>query len=1341
MSSILDGLNSEQKQAVSQTEGPVLIIAGAGTGKTTVITRRIAYIIEKKLAKPSEILALTFTEKAASEMEERVDVLVPYGYVDTWISTFHSFGNRILQEKALDLGLAPDFKVLTKPQQILFFQQNLFAFDLDYYRPLSNPTKFIEAILAFISRCKDEDISPEDYKKYVEKLKKTRANKLEVSKEEWQAEIKRQEELSNVYSKYEELKKQNSRLDYGDQISKTLDLFRTRPKILKEYQKKFKYILVDEFQDTNYAQNELVKLLANSHKNICVVGDDDQCLPAGTLVTLPKGSKEIEKLRVGDDVITAVGKGHLGISQITRVFRNRKTTRLLTIKTASNRKLILTDNHKVFCYVPLLAPKGQNHYVYLMYRQGLGWRIGVTNNLTTRLRLERSADKIIGLKAFKTDQEARYYEMVWSLQYGIPPTVFQERGNVIQGNLLVKLYKAIDSEAGVQKLASYLGIDLNSPHFILDAVTRGSSKRIKINLDICFRNYSSKVKGVLKNPKILHSLNLQTNNPVVINRLKKAGYKLTPAKKGQRLRLTSSNLVDLGKIAEKLVSLTNGFLEAKGALGIVNKQSKPALVMPAANLLPGHYLPVVKGNRVEYDQIIDVKTEKKTLEVYDLEIARTHNFIANDIVVHNSIYKFRGAAISNILKFKDDYPKTKQVVLTTNYRSTQNLLDASYRLIRSNDPDRLEVKNKINKKLISARKDPGETPKEISTQTMSEETDFVAGEIEKLIKTKKVDYKDIAILVRANSQADPFLRALNVKGIPYKFIGNSGLYQQNEIQLLIAFLNSISNFDDSLSLYQLATSEIYQLPLADCIKLMDYSKRSSRTLSYTFQNISKLPQIEISKEALAIVEKINEDLAESLEQSRRENAGQVLYSFLQKTRYLERLERDGSTESEIKIQNIAKFFDKIREFIDLVQNEGVRAFIDYLETMRLVGDDPATADFDPDLDAVNIMTVHAAKGLEFKVVFMVGLASDRFPSRERSEAIALPTELIKETLPSGDFHEQEERRLFYVGSTRAKDKLYYTWSKDTGGKRFKKISPFVLEALDKTAGEKEALKKNSRESLEQFAPKVKTLASVPGYDGKIIKLTQASIDDYETCAYKYRYAHVLRLPILRHHTVVYGFALHAAAAAYYQARMNQGKLSLEETYQVLENAWVNEGFLTAEHEEKRLVQAKEVIKAFWEREEASKLLPSFVEKDFRFNLTSGDTKVLVTGRYDRVDIEGDQVKILDYKSTENRTAEELDKAAKDSIQLKVYTLAYYKNYKVVPSFVGIYDLGSGLVGGYRPRKEDLAETESRVIEVAKQIRGNLQADNFPANPKYFGRNPACTYCAYNSICPFSLARK
>src|SRR3989338_1109420 len=168
---LLEGLNNEQLKAVTHASGPLLIVAGAGTGKTTVITRRIAYLIEQKLAKPDEILALTFTEKAASEMEERVDLLSPIGYTDFWISTFHSFCERILKLHALEIGLPNDFELLDDTKQWILVHKNLDAFKLDYYRPLGNPSKFISAMLQHFSRCKDELISPEDYLQYAEQMK------------------------------------------------------------------------------------------------------------------------------------------------------------------------------------------------------------------------------------------------------------------------------------------------------------------------------------------------------------------------------------------------------------------------------------------------------------------------------------------------------------------------------------------------------------------------------------------------------------------------------------------------------------------------------------------------------------------------------------------------------------------------------------------------------------------------------------------------------------------------------------------------------------------------------------------------------------------------------------------------------------------------------------------------------------------------------------------------------------------------------------------------------------------------------------------------------------------
>src|SRR3989338_7234677 len=161
---ILDGLNDAQREAVTHDAGPLLIVAGAGTGKTTVITRRIAWLIGQKKARPEEILALTFTDKAAAEMEERVDTLVPYGYADVEIATFHAFGDRLLREHALELGLRPDFRVLNRAEQVIFFRDRLFDFPLDRYRPLGDPTRHLQAIITLISRCKDEDIAPEEYR-------------------------------------------------------------------------------------------------------------------------------------------------------------------------------------------------------------------------------------------------------------------------------------------------------------------------------------------------------------------------------------------------------------------------------------------------------------------------------------------------------------------------------------------------------------------------------------------------------------------------------------------------------------------------------------------------------------------------------------------------------------------------------------------------------------------------------------------------------------------------------------------------------------------------------------------------------------------------------------------------------------------------------------------------------------------------------------------------------------------------------------------------------------------------------------------------------------------------
>lgn len=277
MSELLRELNEEQRQAVTHGAGPLMIVAGAGTGKTTVVTHRLAWLIEQGLAEPEALLALTFTEKAASEMEERVDHLLPYGYRDLQLSTFHAFCERFLREYGVDMGLSPEFRVLPELDAWLLTRQHLERLPLVFYKPLGNPTKYLRALLTHISRVKDSGITPEVYSAFAQKkLAKAQKGGAEDDVEE----AERVFELSEVYRVYQEILQEHDALDFGDLLLYSVELLKKRARVRKAIHKRFTYILVDEFQDTNLVQYELVKLLAGPAQNLTVVGDDDQSIYA-----------------------------------------------------------------------------------------------------------------------------------------------------------------------------------------------------------------------------------------------------------------------------------------------------------------------------------------------------------------------------------------------------------------------------------------------------------------------------------------------------------------------------------------------------------------------------------------------------------------------------------------------------------------------------------------------------------------------------------------------------------------------------------------------------------------------------------------------------------------------------------------------------------------------------------------------------------------------------------------------------------------------------------------------------------------------------------------------------
>ena len=968
----LKKLNKEQRAAALHDEGSMLIVAGAGTGKTRVITSRILKLIADGKATSDEILALTFTEKAAEEMTERVDVAMPLGYEEVWIKTFHGFCEKVLRESGHEIGLSRDYRVLAKLEQWMFMKEHLFEFELDYFRPLGNPGSFINILVNHFSRIKEEFITPEEYLEYAEKKLQElmeKAKKSEQTKIDKKSvlgiemeEVRKILEAAKAYGKYQELMLSANCLDFGDLSFYVLKLFEERPSVLRKYQERFKYVMVDEFQDTNYAQFKLLMMLADWGKhNVCVVGDDDQ-----------------------------------------------------------------------------------------------------------------------------------------------------------------------------------------------------------------------------------------------------------------------------------------------------------------------------------------------------------------------SIFRWRGASLSNILQFQKVFPDAKKVVLTENYRSAQNILDASHAFVKFNDPDRLEYREGIVKKLKS-QSDENLPIEAVHFENYADEVGFVVKEIQTLAK-KGHGYRDMAVLVRANAHAIPFAEEFGKAGIPFRIKTPKGLLSLDEVKDVVALVRALSSSSDDVAWLRLLKMEVFGVGMEEILEILGKVKAANSHVRDVLRQVGEVDALPGLESELARFVQITDGV---LEYSKNRTAGEVISYFLEKSGYLDALSGEFNLENQQKLENLASFSKVVWQF---ERNHDDNSVLGFAEELKLIEESgvPLSDEGEStgaDVDAVQILTTHGAKGLEFDTVFVVNLAQGRFPGSNRKEPLHIPLELTKEIFPDGDFHIEEERRLFYVALTRAKKKLFLTHSDKYEGRKFWKRSQFLEEIGESKLIKFKEGKSTGKDFLEaaKAAGVASPISTTPKNWVTNRSFSFSQINTFNGCPLQYGYRYVLKVPAPYGHAANFGTSVHETLKDFYRILVrDQSLASFDLMKELYEKHWISVGYESKAHELERKKQGLEVLHRFYEENSHPWVLPAFIEKNF--NLKIGD--YMLMGRIDRIDrMDDGSYEVIDYKTGKSRA---LDKEKK--FQLYIYALACRDVLHIPATKLSLYYLEDGerismnVSKGY----DELDSVKDDVLGYIQQMK----ASDFAPTPGF-----QCRFCDYRLICP------
>ncbi|MCL5407528.1 MAG: UvrD-helicase domain-containing protein [Patescibacteria group bacterium] len=945
---ILENLNTEQKEAVITTEGPVLILAGAGSGKTKALTHRIAYLICEKKIHPENILAVTFTNKAAEEMASRVTKLLGISNSKfqisklPWLGTFHSICAKILRFNIQNLDYTRSFNIYDSDDSLSAVKHAMDVVGID--KKQYNP----RVIRNYISGAKNELLNPQNYAKF------SKGHFGEI--------------VLKIYQQYQKDLKIANALDFDDLLFKTVELFEKFPAVLARYQDQFRYILIDEYQDTNFAQYRFSTLLAKKYQNICVVGDDFQCLSGKTKVLTSEGQKEIRLIKPKDKVICANGYGTTTKSEVSKVFKRNFKGKVWQIETKSGHMIEASSEHIFFSKWKLIK---DSFFVYLMFRRDKGYRIGFTKSirygkkghetahgLQVRANQEK-ADRMWILKICKNLSEAKYYEAFFSSYYGIPTSIFFNQGRTMQirQEHIDMLFKNIDTKKRAKNLLEDLDLKWDFPHHRPQAVTLEFTQKYQGRQFITLNMFGEDRLGQQR-PWHAHRVRITTTDPRLREKFENMGFATRMDKRSWRIETSRKDYSEALVLAEKLAGI-NSLDIIKSARLTDSKTSFD--FMPVSNLRPGMVIPVLRNGKIVEDEIIGINCRMTNEVLYDLDIENLHNYIAEGVVVHNSIYGFRGANFKNILDFEKDYPKAKIIKMEQNYRSTKKIIASAQCVIEKNCVR--------SKKTLWTDNEDGIAPTVFEARSEKEEAEFILDEVEALKMLG--GYNQFVILYRTNAQSRIFEEALMQKGIPYRLIGALRFYERREIKDILAYLKLILNPTD-----RVAQKRIINVPPRGIGEKSQIDKNNPKVLKF-----------------LEMIEELRQT-------SKKIKVSELIDLVALKSTYKNWI-LDGTEEGEGRWENI----EELKSVAASAEN-----LESFLEQVTLVSD---IDNLDRSTDAITLMTLHNAKGLEFPIVFMVGMEEGLFP---HANSLMEPAEL------------EEERRLCYVGITRARKRLYFSYA-------------------------------------------------------------------------------------------------------------------------------------------------------------------------------------------------------------------------------------------------------------------------------------------------------------------------